>query len=233
MTSDSRAQVVVRGGTRRRDASGPGRRDPRGAGAAAAPAFPARGAGGAAGRARGLLCGKRASATVRRRRTSVPPHAVFRPQPLQIRESFPAQATPLRALGVLNCGARAPLAALLRDAVALEAGRAVARDLGGADPERMTPGAFAAYLQERFADSPVRVRVVDDRDVIAREYPLFAAVSRAADSVSRHRGKPRRGAGLRCRLYKTPLIEHFRQVASCSWSTRRNTTSAPCISSAR
>lgn len=105
-----------------------------------------------------------------------------------MRESFPALAPRLRALGALGCAARAPLPALLRDAAALEAARIVTRDLGGADPERMTPGAFAAYVQAHFAESPVRVRVVDDHDAIAREYPLFAAVSRAADSVPRHRG---------------------------------------------
>lgn len=112
-----------------------------------------------------------------------------------MRESWPERAPPLRALGALSVGARAALPALLRDAAALEAARVLARDLGGADPERMTPGAFAAHVQAHFADSPVRVRVVDDRAAIARDYPLFAAVSRAADAVPRHTGTVAAGGG--------------------------------------
>lgn len=185
MTCLPRVQVTVRGGAGRRGAGGRGRRDAGGAGAAAAPALPARRAGDAAGGPRGLLRGEYR----RRRRPAAAPWpsvTLVPPQPLQVRESFPAQATALRALGAL--GARA---ALLRDAAALEAARVLARDLGGADPERMTPAAFAAFVQAHFAESPVRVRVIDDGAAIARDYPLFAAVSRAADAVPRHRGERR------------------------------------------
>ncbi|PZC73216.1 hypothetical protein B5X24_HaOG209896 [Helicoverpa armigera] len=52
----------------------------------------------------------------------------------------------------------------------------------------MTPLRVAAYLRETFAGSSVAVRVVEDRAVLAREYPLLAAVDRAAASVPRHRG---------------------------------------------
>nr|XP_049705058.1 putative aminopeptidase W07G4.4 [Helicoverpa armigera]XP_049705059.1 putative aminopeptidase W07G4.4 [Helicoverpa armigera]XP_049705060.1 putative aminopeptidase W07G4.4 [Helicoverpa armigera] len=108
--------------------------------------------------------------------------------PLQIRESFPAQAHKLAELGVYGEGLRGALDVLVREAAALEAARGVARDIGGADPERMTPLRVAAYLRETFAGSSVAVRVVEDRAVLAREYPLLAAVDRAAASVPRHRG---------------------------------------------
>ena len=64
----------------------------------------------------------------------------------------------------------------------------MARDIGGADPERMTPLRTAEYLRAQFAGSAVSVRVLDDRAVLEREYPLLAAVDRAAASVERHRG---------------------------------------------
>ncbi|KAJ8715336.1 hypothetical protein PYW07_009818 [Mythimna separata] len=108
--------------------------------------------------------------------------------PLQIRESFPEQAHRLSALGVYAEGLRAPLDDLLRDAAALDVARGVARDIGGADPERMTPLRTAAYLRDVFAGSAVAVRVLDDRAQLEQEYPLLAAVDRAAASVERHRG---------------------------------------------
>lgn len=62
------------------------------------------------------------------------------------------------------------------------------RDIGGADPERMTPLATARYLAELFRGSEVSVRVVEDAETIARDYPLMGAVNRAAATVDRHRG---------------------------------------------
>ncbi|KAL0902030.1 hypothetical protein ABMA27_007158 [Loxostege sticticalis] len=109
--------------------------------------------------------------------------------PLQIRESFPSQAHKLEALGVYaEGGGDTPVDTILREAIALEVARGVARDIGGADPERMTPGAAAEYVRGAFEGGPVRVRVLADAAVIRDQYPLFAAVSRAADTVERHRG---------------------------------------------
>lgn len=66
----------------------------------------------------------------------------------------------------------------------------VARDVGGADPERMTPLAAAELARELFASEPrVRVRVVQDRETLLEQYPLFAAVDRAAAATPRHRGR--------------------------------------------
>lgn len=57
----------------------------------------------------------------------------------------------------------------------------VARDLGGGDPERMAPPNFATYVQELFAGSAVQVEVISNRKIFEQEYPLFAAVDRAAN----------------------------------------------------
>jgi leucyl aminopeptidase len=73
--------------------------------------------------------------------------------------------------------------------VALERGRVVARDLCGTEPEVMAPPKFAAYCEEVFAGTAVRVAVEADQQAIKRDYPLLAAVSRACDNVPRHHAR--------------------------------------------
>lgn len=70
----------------------------------------------------------------------------------------------------------------------LESGLYVARDIGGADPERMAPPRVAEYLKEVFSNSSVNLTVIDDLSVLSENYPLFEAVNRAASIVERHRG---------------------------------------------
>ncbi|TKB49713.1 leucyl aminopeptidase family protein [Ferrimonas sediminicola] len=69
---------------------------------------------------------------------------------------------------------------------ALEAGRVAARDLCGGDPEQMAPPAFADYCVSLFAEEPVELSVIDDRQQLEREYPLLSAVSRASFNIARH-----------------------------------------------
>ncbi|MGM0524991.1 MAG: M17 family metallopeptidase [Pseudomonadota bacterium] len=72
-------------------------------------------------------------------------------------------------------------------AMAIEAGKRVARDLAGTEPERMAPPRFAEYCRQAFAHTPVKVSVIDDFQQLQHEYPLAAAVGRASVSVERHR----------------------------------------------
>lgn len=69
---------------------------------------------------------------------------------------------------------------------AVEAGKRVARDLAGTEPERMAPKRFAEYCQQAFAHTPVKVTVIDDLQQLQHEYPLFMAVARASVGVERH-----------------------------------------------
>lgn len=69
---------------------------------------------------------------------------------------------------------------------ALEAGRVLARDLCGTEPERMSAPAFAEYCVAAFADSGLKIEVIDDRAVLERDYPLLSAVGRSSFAVSRH-----------------------------------------------
>jgi leucyl aminopeptidase len=101
-------------------------------------------------------------------------------EPLEARESPSRRAPPtqLRKLLVLNLPSQ-----VAAWASALEAGRAICRDLVTGGPERLTPLRFAAYCQEAFAGTAVKVSV--ERNVSG--YPLLAAVAQASMVVERHR----------------------------------------------
>lgn len=78
----------------------------------------------------------------------------------------------------------------VRNAIALEKSRVFARDIAGGDPERMSPENIVKYVKEKFADyTNISIKVISDDATIKTEYPLLAAVSRAASRIERH--KPR------------------------------------------
>ena len=108
-------------------------------------------------------------------------------QPLEAREAQGFEhAEPVEAVGV--CLPDDPTAAerIAAWAYAVEAGRRVARDLCGTEPERMTPLKMASYIETEFADSGIEVSVVSDRSTLEAEYPLLSAVGRASFAVARH-----------------------------------------------
>ena len=59
--------------------------------------------------------------------------------------------------------------------------------IGGGDPERMSPPNVELYVRSVFPH--LKVDVVSDVQKLQKEYPLFAAVDRAAQSVRRHQGR--------------------------------------------
>ncbi|MDX1705846.1 leucyl aminopeptidase family protein [Pseudidiomarina sp.] len=101
-------------------------------------------------------------------------------QPLEAREALGEDqietVTEVGLVGVVNEGWLE----------AVEAGKRVARDLCGTEPERMAAPRFAEYCQQTFAQSPVRVTVIDDIQQLQHEYPLLMAVARASLGVERH-----------------------------------------------
>ncbi|UJR21470.1 hypothetical protein I4U23_024555 [Adineta vaga] len=113
--------------------------------------------------------------------------------PLQVREEVPERRTKVDKLGFF-IGQASPNhdadQKLIDYARAIEFGRAVGRDIGGADPERMAPPRVAEYVQELFGKSSgVKVDVVKDKKEFEKNFPLFAAVNRASSSVDRHNGR--------------------------------------------
>jgi leucyl aminopeptidase len=101
-------------------------------------------------------------------------------QPLEAREALGEAIEPIAMLGLVSQQVNSA------QAQAVEAGKYVARDLCGTEPERMAPPRFAEYCQEAFAGSPVAVSVIDNMDTIKNEYPLMWAVARASIEVERH-----------------------------------------------
>ncbi|QSX36266.1 M17 family metallopeptidase [Shewanella sedimentimangrovi] len=99
-------------------------------------------------------------------------------QPLESREAG-GEPCAIEAIGLLQ----SDTAALLN---ALEAGRNLARDLCGTEPERMAAPAFADYCLNAFKGSGIQVSVVEHRDELERDYPLLCAVGRASFAVARH-----------------------------------------------
>lgn len=75
---------------------------------------------------------------------------------------------------------------LVKYARAIELGRVVGRDIGGSDPERMAPPRVAEYVQDLFQQtSDIKVNVIKDLKQIEKDFPLFAAVNRAANRMYR------------------------------------------------
>jgi leucyl aminopeptidase len=123
-------------------------------------------------------------------------------QPLQVREEVKSRSSKVKALHVW-CSDKKRLQYLMQTGLALEQGRLVnclsipdtnisllvffirfvARDLGGGDPERMSPPHFAHHLVDLFAKSKnIKISVISDQKELEKIYPLFGAVNRAASS---------------------------------------------------
>ena len=105
--------------------------------------------------------------------------------PIQLREDLPEKRQRVANLSVMINNPNAE--EILKDALMLESGRFVARDIGVGDPERMTPPRVEEYITDLFPS--LKVSVISDLDVIQKEYPLYAAVNRAANQVKRHQGR--------------------------------------------
>lgn len=79
---------------------------------------------------------------------------------------------------------------IVRNAIALENSRILTRDIAGGDPERMSPENIVKYIKDAFSGNTfVTINIIEDDKIIQEEYPLLAAVSRAANQIDRH--KPR------------------------------------------
>ncbi|GBP50032.1 Putative aminopeptidase W07G4.4 [Eumeta japonica] len=111
--------------------------------------------------------------------------------PLQLREHDPKKIEKVLRLG-LHAEEKVThtFERIIRNAIALESSRVLARDIAGGDPERMTPLKIQDYLKKSFeGHSNIKINVIDDIKSLNKEYPLLAAVSRAANTIERHRAR--------------------------------------------
>jgi len=99
---------------------------------------------------------------------------------LEMREAVKERATKVSGLGW------AGEKKVMEEAQAIEAGRVVARDIGGSDPERMAAPKVEVYVQEAFKGTKVKVEVMKGQDFFEKEYPCLAAVNRCAKQEARH-----------------------------------------------
>lgn len=107
-------------------------------------------------------------------------------QPLEARIALQEdEIEPILEIALCTAGSAASAQWLM----AAEAGKRMARDLCGTEPERMAPPGFADYCVEALADSAVKVEVISDQRQLEREYPLLFAVARAAEAVERHQAR--------------------------------------------
>eukprot|EP00090_Calanus_glacialis_P014754 TRINITY_DN2361_c0_g1_i1.p1 TRINITY_DN2361_c0_g1~~TRINITY_DN2361_c0_g1_i1.p1 ORF type:complete len:506 (-),score=180.53 TRINITY_DN2361_c0_g1_i1:73-1590(-) len=103
--------------------------------------------------------------------------------PLEMREAVKERAAKVSGLGW--AGAKK----VMEEAHAIEAGRVVARDIGGSDPERMAAPKVEVYVQEAFKGTNIKVEVMKGQEFFEKEYPCLAAVNRCANQVPRHDGR--------------------------------------------
>jgi len=94
-----------------------------------------------------------------------------------------------KAAGKLELLGWAGSDSVLQQALVIEQGRVVCRDLGGSDPERMAAPRVEEYVTQCFAGTKVSVEVQKGQEFFEREYPCLAAVNRAASTVPRHDGR--------------------------------------------
>uniref|UniRef100_A0A8R1XZR3 CYTOSOL_AP domain-containing protein n=1 Tax=Onchocerca volvulus TaxID=6282 RepID=A0A8R1XZR3_ONCVO len=69
---------------------------------------------------------------------------------------------------------------------ALDAAFTVCRDIGDSDPQRMSPFNVAEYITDAFNGTNISTHITSDVTEIEREFPLMAAVNRAANNVKDH-----------------------------------------------
>lgn len=108
--------------------------------------------------------------------------------PIQFREDVPDKTQRIQNLFV-SWAQKDQVPNLINTAISLESGLFISRDIGGGDPERMSPPNVAKYVEQAFTSGVIKVSVISNQDQFEKEYPLFAAVNRAARVVARHQGR--------------------------------------------
>jgi len=103
--------------------------------------------------------------------------------PLEMREFDSKKAKKIEELGWVG------ESRIASEAILIEKGRIVARDIGGSDPERMAAPKVEEYVVDAFKDTNVKVEVLKGQEFFEREYPCLAAVNRCASTLSRHDGR--------------------------------------------
>ncbi|KAI6237188.1 CYTOSOL-AP domain-containing protein [Aphelenchoides besseyi] len=108
--------------------------------------------------------------------------------PLNVRSDEKSYKPKVDRLGILKLSSENS-GRFLRSLDALQSSFTVCRDIGDSDPQLMAPPKVANYIRDHFKDTAVKVRVESDVAEICDNYPLLAAVNRAANNVDEHRAR--------------------------------------------
>lgn len=103
--------------------------------------------------------------------------------PLNVREE--EKPDKFQRLGLLPIGS----VHLLELVEAFDSAFTVCRDVGETGPERMSPPKVADYIKSVFESGSINVEVVQNQELIEKEYPLLAAVNRCANTVKEHQAR--------------------------------------------
>ncbi len=104
-------------------------------------------------------------------------------QPLEARECGKEnELEPIQSIGLFDPQNKVDIDYLS----ATEAGRRLARDLCGTEPERMAPIGFADYCVDALSNGAIKINMIADKQQIEQDFPVFAAVARASYMVPRH-----------------------------------------------
>lgn len=109
-------------------------------------------------------------------------------EPIQARETTEDELEPVTKIGFIlhKDNYHRSSEEVQRFVTAIEIGRRLARDVGGSDPERMSPEKIVQHLKDEFKGvENVSLRVVDSEQM-KTEYPLASAVGRCSLMVERH-----------------------------------------------
>lgn len=107
-------------------------------------------------------------------------------QPLEAREALgEASVEPVDTISVVF-PRHVDGEAMVARVQGIDDARRLARDICGTEPERMTPQKMAELCVSAFADTDVRVDVLEVMSQLVSHYPLLMAVARASLPVRRH-----------------------------------------------
>eukprot|EP01102_Stenamoeba_stenopodia_P013982 TRINITY_DN45_c0_g1_i1.p1 TRINITY_DN45_c0_g1~~TRINITY_DN45_c0_g1_i1.p1 ORF type:complete len:561 (+),score=140.56 TRINITY_DN45_c0_g1_i1:76-1683(+) len=107
-------------------------------------------------------------------------------EPLQARDLKGDAIEVIEKIGFVNHESKEHGDKISNIVQSIEKGRRLARDIGGSDPERMSPLNAAEFLKKAFEGTSVKVSVLTDVEKIKKGYPLLHAVARASLHVPRH-----------------------------------------------
>uniref|UniRef100_A0A7E4USG4 CYTOSOL_AP domain-containing protein n=1 Tax=Panagrellus redivivus TaxID=6233 RepID=A0A7E4USG4_PANRE len=113
-------------------------------------------------------------------------HAAYVPYNVRSEENKPLK---IEALGLFPLSDRHSDTKFQKLVAAVERAFIACRDVGDGDPQRMAPTRVAEYVEALFEGSNIKVDVESDVATIAKEYPLLAAVNRAANNVPEHQAR--------------------------------------------